>query len=112
LQDKRTKELYIMAQIDNFRKVLGLPDPEKGQEETEQETPGVKKEPRISSRRDGRLIKSITIDEATHAKLKALSFWLYHHGGRKVTMSALVVELVDSYLKDNPDAKRFVETNS
>ncbi len=58
-----------MAQIDNFRKVLGLPDPDKVQEETEQETPGVKKEVRISSRKDGRLIKSISIDEASHAKL-------------------------------------------
>lgn len=58
-----------MAQIDNFRKVLGLPDTEKGQEETAQETQGVKKEQRIPSRKDGRLIKSISIDEASHAKL-------------------------------------------
>lgn len=101
-----------MAQIDNFRKVLGLPDPEKGEEETPQETQGVKKEARISSRKDGRLIKSITIDEATHAKLRALSFWLCQHNGSKVTLSSLVMELVDTYLKYNPDARLFVKTNS
>lgn len=101
-----------MAQIDNFRKVLGLPDPEKAQEETAQETLGVKKEARVSSRKDGRLIKSITIDEATHAKLRALSFWLCQHTGSKVTLSSLVMELVENFLRDNPQAQHFVETNS
>lgn len=44
-----------MAQIDNFRKVLGLQDPEKSQDTAEQDTLAVKREKRISSRKDGQL---------------------------------------------------------
>ena len=101
-----------MTQIDNFRKVLGLPNPEKAREETTEETQGVKKEQRIPSRKDGRLIKSISINEESYSKLKALSFWLYQHNGKKTTMSSLICELMASYLKDNPEANHFVETNS
>lgn len=107
LTDKR-----IMAQIDNFRKVLGLTDPDKTQDGAEQETSAVKRENRISSRKDGRFIKSITINEDTYALLKALSFWHSQHEGKKTTMSSMLEELVETYLAENPEIKRFVESNT
>lgn len=101
-----------MAQIDNFRKVLGLQDPEKSQDTAEQDTLAVKREKRISNRKDGRFIKSITISEDTYALLKALSFWRSQHGGKKTTMSSMLEELVETYLAENPEIKRFVESNT
>lgn len=100
-----------MTQMDNFRKVLGLPEPEQNKEQAhdmQHEMP-VRNEERVSRRKDGRPLKSLTIREETHVKLHALAFWLYRNGEKKITLSKLIDVLIDIYLEKHPDAKHFVD---
>ena len=92
-----------MAQIDNFRKVLGLPDPEGTPGPgSMQETPAVKEKN-----------KTLLVKKSTHERLSAVLFWKRRTGtDEHPTMDRLIREMLDTYLTMNPEAKRFVEKDA
>lgn len=104
-----------MNQIDNFRKVLGLPNPNESpvptsapgipnKTEPVEEKVSVKKEKEPASRR-----KTITFDLKYFNQLKLLAFWCYQQGKTKqATYNALIEELVDCYCDVYPEAKEFL----
>lgn len=100
-----------MTQMDNFRKVLGLPEPGQDKEQRQDEQPEmqVRNDGRSSTRKDGRHLKCVTIREDTHVKLHALAFWLYRNGEKKITLSELIEMLMDTYMEKHPKAKQFVD---
>ena len=106
-----------MNQIDNFRKVLGLPNPNESpapttapvipnESEPDKERVSVKKEKHTepASRR-----KTITFDLRYFHQLKLLAFWCHQQGKTKqATYNALIEELVDCYCDVYPEAKEFL----
>lgn len=109
-----------MTQIDNFRKVLGLPNPdntpspgkaatvdEQGQEQEAQQEP--QSEPLAVKEKN----KTLLVKKNTHDRLSAILFWMRRYEmDEHPTMDRLVREMLEAYLARNPEAKRFVEKNA
>lgn len=112
-----------MAQIDNFRKVLGLPNPEElsspesavkvGAQVIEpHEQPGQQEQLAEQSAMKEKN-KTLLVKKSTHDRLSAILFWMRRYGeDEHPTMDKLVREMLEEYLAGNPEAKRFVEKNA
>jgi len=97
-----------MTQIDNFRKVLGLPEPGDARETAAQvveETPS----PQTKALPVKEKNKTLLVKQSTHDLLSSIIFWQRRTGiDDHPTMDKLIREMTDEYLAKNPEAKRFV----
>ena len=92
-----------MSQLDNFRKSLGLPDPE---EENVLTPVDDEKKNVVPGKR------SVSLREETYQKCRAILFWLGQRNPEKrATIDGLVGAAMDLYLEKYPDAKAFYESN-
>ena len=94
-----------MNQIDNFRKVLGLPTSD-GATEAVTSVTDIKEDPlKTVSRKN----KTIVVHKDTHDRLSAILYWQRKTG--KVfspTMDKLIRKMIDGYLNEHPDASEFI----
>ena len=98
-----------MNQIDNFRKVLGLPTSYESPTEPTPSIQEVVKEKKESKPQNQSNRKTITFDRRHFNQLKLLSVWCHQNGKtRHETYNALIEELVDCYCDVYPDAKEFL----
>ena len=91
-----------MSQLDNFRKSLGLPNPEevKGQPvEGEKKNSGTGKH-------------AISLRDETYVKCKCLVFWMgqQNPAGRN-TIDVLISKALDLFMEEHLDAKAFYNRN-
>ena len=109
-----------MTQIDNFRKVLGLPNPDNtpspGKAVTVDE-PEQKQEEQQEQVADHAAVKeknkTLLVKKSTHDRLSAILFWMRRYEmDEHPTMDRLVREMMETYLAGHPEAKRFVEKNA
>ena len=89
-----------MNQIDNFRKVLGLPTSDAATEAVTSVTDIKEDQQKTVSRKN----KTIVVHKDTHDRLSAILYWQRKTG--KVfspTMDKLIREMCECYLSANPE---------
>ena len=96
-----------MSQVDDFRKVLGLPDPDEQEKE-------IKEEKKDSAKaRKTVPYKTISLDIPVYKRLKLLTYWTFSHGRtRRPSFKELMIELINVYCDKYPDAKWFLDANA
>ena len=105
-----------MSQVDDFRKVLGLPDPDAKDEEIAEEfTQREMKEEKKNSAKTKKAVayKTISLDIPVYKRLKLLTYWTFSHGRtRRPSFKELMIELINVYSDKYPDAKWFLDANA
>lgn len=105
-----------MSQVDDFRKVLGLPDPDAKDEEIAEEfTQREMKEEKKKSAKARKTVpyKTISLDIPVYKRLKLLTYWTFSHGRtRRPSFKELMIELINVYCDKYPDAKWFLDANA
>lgn len=103
-----------MSQVDDFRKVLGLPNPDEQKKEIEEEfTQEEVKEEKKNSAKKAVAYKTISLDIPVYKRLKLLTYWTFSHGRtRRPSFKELMIELINVYSDKYPDAKWFLDANA
>lgn len=103
-----------MSQVDDFRKVLGLPNPDEQEKEIEEEfTQEEVKEEKKNSAKKAVAYKTISLDIPVYKRLKLLTYWTFSHGRtRRPSFKELMIELINVYSDKYPDAKWFLDANA
>ena len=93
-----------MSQIDNFRKSLGLPNPD------EVAAKEVKREPKAVTQKE-RTKRTVALREDTFLRLRAISFWMMREERMKRATIDDVVNLgLDALLEKEPGLHSYIKT--
>ena len=94
-----------MNQIDNFRKVLGLPTSDGATEAVTSVTDIKEALQKTVSRKN----KTIVVHKDTHDRLSAILYWQRKTGKEdSPTMDKLIQEMCECYLRMNPELSSFI----